>query len=305
MRGERKFGGLLNGNLNEAEQLKLRLWRLGDACPASQASLNVRLMFAKCLERWNLAPDGEPILTRSSRLLPVRRNGVAAMLKVPLADEERVGGVLMSWWNGDGAARVMARDRDAILLERAEGARSLAELVRNGRDDEASRIICGVVAKLHAPSAHPPDGLIPLPLWFRELELTATQRGGILLKSAAAARELLANPRDVVALHGDVHHDNILDFGARGWLAIDPKGLLGERGFDYANIFCNPKEAAAAPGRLSRQASIVAKASGLEGARLLQWILAYAGLSAAWLLNEGEEAELPLTVAEAAATFCS
>jgi len=95
--------------------------------------------------------------------------------------------------------------------------------------------------------------------------------------TARSARELLATPRDVAALHGDIHHDNILDFGARGRLAIAPKGLLGERGFDYANIFCNPKETAAAPGRLSRQASTVAEASGLERVRLLQWILAYAG----------------------------
>jgi aminoglycoside/hydroxyurea antibiotic resistance kinase len=41
-------------------------------------------------------------------------------------------------------------------------------------------------------------------------------------------------------LHGDLHHGNVLDFGLRGWLAIDPKGLLGERGFDFANIFTNP-----------------------------------------------------------------
>ena len=34
-----------------------------------------------------------------------------------------------------------------------------------------------------------------------------------MLKSAAAARDLLATPRDVVVLHGDIHHDNILDFG--------------------------------------------------------------------------------------------
>jgi streptomycin 6-kinase len=51
---------------------------------------------------------------------------------------------------------------------------------------------------------------------------------------------LLAEPREVGVLHGDLHHGNVLDFGVRGWLAIDPKGLLGERGFDFANIFTNP-----------------------------------------------------------------
>ncbi len=223
------------------------------------------------------------------------------MLKITLSDEERRGGVLMWRWKGEGAARVLAQDGDAILLERAQGGISLAALARNGKDDEASHIICSVVAKLHAVRIDAPEALCPLTQWFRELEPAAARHGGILLKAAAAARHLLATSQEVVALHGDIHHGNILDFGARGWLAIDPKGLLGERGFDYGNIFCNPREMATAPGRLARQASIVAEASGLDRTRLLQWILAYAGLSAAWFLNDGEDAELPLAVGEAAA----
>ena len=66
------------------------------------------------------------------------------MLKIAIIDEERLGGLLMSWWNGQGAARVLAHGEDAILMERAEDGRSLADFPRNGRDDEASRIICGV-----------------------------------------------------------------------------------------------------------------------------------------------------------------
>jgi len=228
-----------------------------------------------------------------------------AILKVASSDEERRGGLLMLHWNSEGAARVLAQHGDAILLERAEGGRSLATLARNGQDDEVSRIICGVVAKLHAVQIEPFDGLTPLAQWFRELGPAAARHGGKLLRSLAAAGDLIGAPQNAVVLHGDIHHDNILDFGARGWLAIDPKGLLGERGFDYANIFCNPREIAAAPGRLSRQASIVAQAAGMDRLRLLQWILAYAGLSAAWLLDDDEEAEWPLAVAEAAAAELS
>jgi streptomycin 6-kinase len=54
-------------------------------------------MFGDYLERWQLMPDGEPIITRSSRLLPVRLGGVPAMLKIALLDEERIGGLLMQW----------------------------------------------------------------------------------------------------------------------------------------------------------------------------------------------------------------
>jgi streptomycin 6-kinase len=51
---------------------------------------------------------------------------------------------------------------------------------------------------------------------------------------------LLATPHRIGVLHGDLHHASVLDFGARGWLAIDPKSLTGERGFEFANIFINP-----------------------------------------------------------------
>jgi streptomycin 6-kinase len=144
--------------------------------------------------------------------------------------------------------------------------------------------------------------LIPLPRWFEALEPAAARRGRIFGPAAATARELLATPSEVVVLHGDIHHGNVLDFGPRGWLAIDPKGLVGERYFDFANLFCNPDLAiATAPGRLARQATVVAEAAGLDHARLLRWILAWAGLSAAWHLEDGEPAELPITVAELAA----
>jgi streptomycin 6-kinase len=110
----------------------------------------------------------------------------------------------------------------------------------------------------------------------------------------------------VCVLHGDLHHGNVLDFAERGWLAIDLKGLAGERGFDFANIFCNPDVAVAtAPGRLKRQASVVAEAARLDRARLLRWILAYAGLSAAWTIGESGDPKLALSIAEMAAEIAA
>lgn len=271
-------------------------------------------MFEEYLERWQLMPDGDPIITRGSRLLPVRAAGVPAMLKIALDAEEKFGGALMSWWEGQGAARVFAHEDDALLMERAEGASSLLDMALTGRDDEASRIICNVVARLHAPRLSPPPALVPLAEWFRALPLAAVKYGGcrechgesgdIFPACAAIADKLLQSPQEVVVLHGDIHHRNILDFGDRGWLAIDPKRVAGERGFDYANLFCNPELATVrAPGRMARQLKVVvAEAAGLEEERLLQWIAAYAGLSAAWFLEDGdkESAKGDLAVAELA-----
>jgi streptomycin 6-kinase len=258
-------------------------------------------MVEEHLTRCRLTPDGDPVHTHSSSLLSVRRDGVPLMLKVARADEERAGARLMAWWDGDGAAAVMEHEGDALLMERALGARSLTAMARGGEDDEASRILCAAAARLHARRDRPPP-LVPLGLWFRALEPAAAAHGGILARAAAAARELLADPREVVVLHGDLHHGNVLDFGARGWLAIDPKGLVGERGFDFANLFCNPDlRTATSPERLARQADVVAAAAGLERGRLLRWILAWAGLSAAWSLEDGDDPAPALAVAEIAA----
>ncbi len=229
------------------------------------------------------------------------------MLKLAIAEEERVGGVLMEWWDGDGAARVLARADEAVLMERAKGTATLADMAYAGRDDEACRKLCAVAARLHAPRANPIVELVaPLSRWFRELEPAAASHG-VLARCAESARTLLTEPREVVVLHGDLHHGNVLDFGVRGWLAIDPKGLVGERGFDFANIFTNPdlddptRPLATKPGRFSRRLEVVTEAAKLERKRLLYWILAWTGLSAAWFRGGGDRAAIDLQIAELAA----
>lgn len=259
--------------------------------------------FQPYLRRWKLAPDGDRIVTHTSRLLPVRRNDEPLMLKISHAEEERFGGLLMLWWNGEGAVRVVAQEGDALLMERAVGPRRLSDMARNGEDDAASRILCDVAARLHAPRPGSLPEATPLDFRFRELWPAAQAHAGVFDECATTARFLLASPREVHVLHGDLHHENVLDGGSRGFLAIDPKRLVGERGFDFANIFCNPDAIVAlAPGRLARQADMIAEAAGLERRRLLQWVLAYSGLSAAWHIGDGGDPTLALAVAELART---
>ncbi|MER2720480.1 aminoglycoside phosphotransferase family protein, partial [Escherichia coli] len=38
-----------------------------------------------------------------------------------------------------------------------------------------------------------------------------------------------------------LHHENIM-FSSRGWLVIDPVGLVGEVGFGAANMFYDPAD---------------------------------------------------------------
>jgi len=241
------------------------------------------------------------MMTPTSGLLPVLRGDMPAMLKVAVLDEEKLGNQLMIWWDGNGAARVLAHAECAILMERAETGISLADLAREGQDDETSRTMCVILRKLHAQKAYPPLALPPLVKWFEPLGRAAEAQGGILRTAAETASRLLSTQQDISVLHGDMHHDNVLKFGSRGWLAIDPKGLIGERGFDHANIFCNPDDQMATmPGRLARQVKVVAEAADLESNRLLSWVLAWAGLSAAFSLEDHAPCATALRIAELA-----
>jgi streptomycin 6-kinase len=223
------------------------------------------------------------------------------MLRIALTQEAAEGAQMMLWWNGQGAARVFAVDGRALLLERATGPRSLLAMSQTGRDIEAIRTICSVVASLHAPRREAPPKLTSLIEWFAPLQATAGLNDN-LARSAATALRLLSEPRDVVALHGDIHHENILDFGTRGWLAIDPKGLIGERGFDYANIFCNPDiewptpAVAVRKDIFAQRVKTVSTLTHIDPRRLIDWIVAWAGLSASWIIADGDDPEVDLRV---------
>ncbi len=246
---------------------------------------------------WGLMNDGEVSMIGNSLLQPVLSDGMPAMLKVPLNTQEQRGFRLLACWDGNAAVKVYRYDAHALLMERATGDRSLKQMVMTGEEKEANRTICSVVEQLHAHVCHGLADLVPLPVWFRSLETAAGREGGFFARGHAVAGELLASPRDAVALHGDIHYGNILDGGPRGWLAIDPKGLLGDKGFDYANIFCNPDLAiAGSPERLSGQARLIAGWARMDLPRLLRWIIAWAALMASWMLEDGEDPVLPITV---------
>jgi len=257
------------------------------------------IIFDPWLHRWSLTADGSPIATAYGDLLPVVRNGVRAMLKVARGKEERRGASLLDWYAGDGAVRVLEVEGPALLMERPCGDQSLAELSHSDRDDQATRILCATVQKLHTDRNTPPPGdLVPLDVWFRSLSSTDHPK---LARSLAVARELLADKRCPIPLHGDIHHGNVLYDNDRGWLAIDPKGLRGEHAFDYSNIFCNPDfVVATAPAVFSRRLELVSQAAAVDRQRMLKWVLAYAGLSAAWCMEDGDGVELRLAIVEIA-----
>jgi streptomycin 6-kinase len=153
---------------------------------------NLALMFGEYLERWKLTPDGEPIATPTSRLLPVRWRGSPAMLKIAVSQggEARrpINGLVE--WKGRGAGAGAYGRCDPHVMRRTRS--FSANNARNGADDEASRAMCAVLAQLHAPRDPPSPALIPLTEWFDALGPAAEIHGGILCVAAETEADLLA-----------------------------------------------------------------------------------------------------------------
>jgi streptomycin 6-kinase len=264
------------------------------------------------LSAWQLSNPQPLARTRTSHLYTVSWQSDTAVLKLLTEDgrEERRGAAALRYFDGRGAVRLYRSDAAAQLLEYA-GGEELIGLVESGDDRGATQIIADILGQLHgAPQGEPGDGLLPLKDWFHALFAKAdADRAAavesIYVRAAELAARLLADPREVRALHGDIHHRNIRR-SSRGWLAFDPKGLVGERTYDCANTLCNPsKRQARCDGlvhderRLLTNAGILSGALEIELGRVLQFTFAYACLSAAWSLttHDSDAAQWALNIA--------
>jgi streptomycin 6-kinase len=232
-----------------------------------------------------------------------RRGGQLVVLKlIKQAGDEWQSGSIARAFDGHGIARVLECDDGAVLFERLTPGYSLARLTLEGRDDEAIDVLAETIQTMsgHAP---PPD--------------CPTVRGWAASFDAYVARADDRIPPQLVAdahrrflslegsqgnrqlLHGDLHHYNVLFDSTRGWLAIDPKGVVGEVEFELGATLRNPFErpdlfvsAAIVERRLAR----LARRLNINLARALEWGFAQAVLSAIWRLEDGftVEADAPV-----------
>ncbi|MER8694881.1 aminoglycoside phosphotransferase family protein [Mesorhizobium opportunistum] len=244
--------------------------------------------------RWKVSAPELIAETFSSRIWKVRReDGSPAVVKAlkpfdDVADELR-GEHFLAWRRGEGAVRLLGRDGHSMLLEFA-GETLLSKVLDEQGDKIATEIAAEVMARLLSPSKHSfPSELQPLRERFASLfKKAATDRANrhdsLYVEAGEIAERLLSNPHDVRPLHGDLHHENILH-GPRGWLAIDPKGVLGDPGFDAANMFYNPlerDELCLDPQRIAHMAEVFARTLGQSPAAILDHAIAYGCLSAVW-----------------------
>ena len=169
-----------------------------------------------------------------------------------------------------------------------------------------TKAVAELMAKLYAASEEPlPSALLPIRDRFAALFQRARddQNAGCqtdYVHAAIIADQMMSNASELRGLHGDLHHENIM-FSSRGWLVIDPVGLVGEVGFGAANMFYDPADRddlCLDPRRIAQMADAFSRALDVDPRRLLDQAYAYGCLSAAWNAD-GEEEHRDLAIAAA------
>ena len=246
---------------------------------------------------WNVMLD-ESRETVTSVLGFGARAGGRVVLKITKrhGDESHSGRILQAF-AGNGAARVYEFETGAVLLERLDPGEQLVNLVKRGEDERATEILAEVMDKLrdHQPPADCPT----VADWGRGFDRYLQSDDHqipreLVLKARNLYQELTASQRTTMLLHGDLQHYNVLLDNERGWVAIDPKGVVGELEYEVGALLRNPVERPqlfANAATVNRRLETLTSLLHLDHTRVLRWSFAQAVLSAIWDVEDGYDLE--------------
>jgi len=235
--------------------------------------------------------------TETSAIALVSRADQPLVLKVvKQQDDEWYSGEVLEAFGGSGVARVYEHTGGAMLIERLRPGNSLVSLTREGKDEEATEMLAEVIQKMSAREIskvleHCATTEYLAKGFARYLATNDEQIPGRLVESAQQMyMDLCTSQRSTSLLHGDFHHYNVLFDAERGWLAIDPKGVVGELEYEIGAVLRNPQEQSQlflSPSTIERRLNQFTKKLNLDRERTIRWAFAQAVLSAIWEIEDG------------------
>jgi streptomycin 6-kinase len=197
-------------------------------------------------------------------------------------------------WAGRGAVRLHERDdrRFAMLLERAHP----LQLGEIGCDDEVATVAGLLSRRLAVPA---PAGLPRLQeqadAWEEDLRAVRDELPGALptrvLEAAMATVRELGRDQPDLLVHGDLNARNILRAEREPWLAVDPKGCVGDPAHDGGTLLKSRAlhflEADDLRVAVDRFLDVFAEAAGLDRERVGRWAQLHAVQAATWGRRQG------------------
>lgn len=208
-------------------------------------------------------------------------------------------------YGGQGAVKLLTADtaNGVMLLESVRPGGLLSEV---GSDEEATTIAASVMRRLWrpAPEHHPFaamsefDGGVE---WLQACSVDTDCPVPTALASRAEAllRELATAQGKPVLLHGDLHHYNIPSAERVPWLAINPKGIVGEPTYDVGPFLYNRLFQTDSPVRtLRRRVDQMSAELGFDRDRIVGAAIPRAVLAAWPSGSSGKPWQEPLRCAE-------
>lgn len=267
---------------------------------------------ATYLDRWRLRLAGPARSGVVALVLPVRQaHGTRAVLKLQPVDDETGGEpVALRAWAGQDAVRLLDHDpaTGTMLLEWLDASRPLSAIPTGER---SLQILSELLARLLT---------VPAPAGLRTLSDLATGMLDRVPQALAALgdvgdRRLVRGCAEVVAelaptagdrlLHWDLHDGNILAGVREPWLAIDPKPLAGDPGFEllpalrsrWDDVTSTRDPAGAVRRRMDRMVEVL----GIDWERAAGWTLGRVLQDTLWTVEDGATAVDPVlrTIARA------
>lgn len=254
------------------------------------------MLIDEASRRWELTIGDPFLLSYNFVCAAYRSDGSPAVLKIGVPNVELTSEInALRLYAGQGACLLLETDasQGMLLLERLLPGSMLTGI----RDDgEATRIAARVLRSIHRP-APAAEGFLSLRDWFAGLKKmrqlfhggTGPYPEGIVREVEGILAELFAEKRPQVLLHGDFHHYNVL-LSDRGWLCIDPKGVIGEAEYDLGPLLVNPIELrlgqVEALRRTRDRLDILVETLGFERQRIIRWAYCFSLLSSYWDLSQ-------------------
>ena len=253
-----------------------------------------------CAARWSLEV-GPPLVPLYYNFVApaARADGARLILKICFPDEEAATErEALRLFEGRGAACLFDADaeRSALLLERLEPGTKLSELCETD-DEGATSYAVAVMRGLRrpAPDAHDFPSVAD---WGRGFNRHRARHGGtsgplpsrLFDEAESLFRELDGSAAEAVLLHGDLHQGNIVAARREPWLAIDPKGIVGEPAYEVGALLRNPIDRILGwpnlPRVLGRRVRQLSEEMGFERERVRGWGVSQAMLAAVWSCEE-------------------